>query len=460
MQKNILPFLLFGVYIAILPVFGQNTRGKLAGINSHAGRYMDRMPAHASLMHRLYLPEDAIIQYLEDQSRPQPTSYACQLGSVGKLDFQLMSKEDLLSLRKNQELQEITENHLKTTRRGWRLPDQSQVIELYNGMGVLFAAGQPLDLLDSLRFLQLENGQITWAFSLTEDQKIEICKTEGCVPVSGADKALARYATSVTAADQFMLAPPNRSGGWVLPDRLSVIEFSGRRFTFQAEATKYLSNQMLMGDLPHEVYGYLFHLSDSQRSAVLKINGGQQTKKEVEDETAWVTFTLADGTVLAHHEEYGYDRFFESQSTYDEYLKDISRPIEDPYGSFLFALQGYGKAFPQKANQLAASLAGKLEMPDYVLDGSLASLSEIDEALSWQETDNISGKTLLALIAYVGEVYRNQLSGSWDMKYDREMKLWKVQLLDELGNPHPFVEKALRRISGEGKSAALNRLIE
>jgi hypothetical protein len=163
-------------------------------------------------------------------------------------------------------------------------------------------------------------------------------------------------------------------------------------------------------------------------------------------------FDLADGGVLLLYED-GKSRMYESKDELLAMLEELEQKArQGPVNPCRDLPQG--EAFAEQVGQLVLRLPALLRMDASQLDGSEASLDNIDKAL-WRMRPQrmLTLDVFAALTAYVGEVIRNVTKGRWEMRRASDSeKIWEPWIVDPSGHGYaPFrIYKELLKYGSSG----------
>ncbi len=100
----------------------------------------------------------------------------------------------------------------------------------------------------------------------------------------------------------------------------------------------------------------------------------------------------------------------------------------------------YGEDFPAHVGALVDQLADLLKIPRLELDYSWASLEKVEKKVKHRgRQKSLSLPVFPALLAYVGEVMRNDVNGEWQMRRSRQepdvLEPWIVDSREHQYNP-------------------------
>jgi len=100
----------------------------------------------------------------------------------------------------------------------------------------------------------------------------------------------------------------------------------------------------------------------------------------------------------------------------------------------------YGEGFPQHVPALIDQLAVRFKIPREELDGTVESLTKIDEKIKRYGKRKTFESDLFAIIlAYAGEVLRLRTNGQWLMRLDEiDNETWEPIIVGSNGNYYAF----------------------
>jgi hypothetical protein len=181
--------------------------------------------------------------------------------------------------------------------------------------------------------------------------------------------------------------------------------------------------------------------------------------RELSSSTLSEAFALADGGILLLFED-GKGRLYESRDELRAMLEQVEqRALQGPASPCRDLPQG--RAFAEQVAQLVLRLPALLKMDASQLDGTKASLDNVDKAL-WRMSPQrmLDPGVFAALTAYVGEVIRNVTKGHWEMRRASDSeKTWEAWIVDPSGHGYaPF--KIYKELLEYGRSASLRVFVQ
>ena len=121
-----------------------------------------------------------------------------------------------------------------------------------------------------------------------------------------------------------------------------------------------------------------------------------------------------------------------------------------------------GQGFPERIPARLAKLADVLELADDDLDFSLGSLKTIDARLKerCKPEDRLNGVLFPGLVAYLGEVVRQRVNGTWEMRHASHADVWEPWIHSPDGREFaPFVCLYEQLTNQSDPSACLPRAV-
>ncbi len=148
-----------------------------------------------------------------------------------------------------------------------------------------------------------------------------------------------------------------------------------------------------------------------------------------DDELAQLTlldaFQFSDGRIL-----FLFDGEPASGALWDSresVLQSLTSSVEEPQDHVLAGRWQHGQGFPDQIDNLKARLAELLDLPTDDLDYSLESLDLVDQTIKTRFLpEERLGPTLFpCLVAYLGEVVRQLVDGTWEMRHASHADIWE-----------------------------------
>jgi hypothetical protein len=111
----------------------------------------------------------------------------------------------------------------------------------------------------------------------------------------------------------------------------------------------------------------------------------------------------------------------------DDVLQSLGSCVEPSRRHILQDRLPQGQTFAARIPELLANLADLLELDDSDLDFSQRSLDRIDRLVKdrFQPEDRLGSQLFPCLVAYLGELVRQRVAGSWEMRFVGEANVWE-----------------------------------
>ena len=157
-------------------------------------------------------------------------------------------------------------------------------------------------------------------------------------------------------------------------------------------------------------------------------------------------YTHPDGRIfdLFTNEEKG--RLYISHEDFERLLARLEEIREgNNLGISQHVLMGrlpYENDFIEYIPQLITDLAIKLKIPPEMLDRSVDSLIKVDAAIrKYGKAKSLEAPIFPMLVAYVGEVMRQEIEGRWEMRLSEiDKEIWEPWIIDSRGRScNPFL---------------------
>jgi hypothetical protein len=145
-----------------------------------------------------------------------------------------------------------------------------------------------------------------------------------------------------------------------------------------------------------------------------------------------------------------------------ESVLESLNPDEAEPGHILEGRLPQGQSFPGQVPQLTATLAELVELPVDVLDYSVESLKPLDQRVKerYKPAERLGTAIFPCLIAYLGEVVRLRVDGTWEMRQSGHANVWEPWVRSPDGREFaPFVCIYDQLINHTDPAARLERAV-
>ena len=141
-------------------------------------------------------------------------------------------------------------------------------------------------------------------------------------------------------------------------------------------------------------------------------------------------YTGSDGKLLTVLKD-GAGRLYDSREAWLSQLESIEALRNQEPVHLLHERLPQGQNFPNEVPNLIEELAVKLSIPVEQLDKSKDSLKKVDQAVRRKRPSKcLEAEIFAPLVAYVGEVIRQQAGGHWEMRANYYGDVWEPWLID------------------------------
>lgn len=148
-------------------------------------------------------------------------------------------------------------------------------------------------------------------------------------------------------------------------------------------------------------------------------------------------YKSSDGELLAVLRD-GAGILFESTETWLSYLKSLESLQNQGPIHLLHGRIPQGQNFVNQVPELIQELAVRLNIPSEHLDKSENSLTIVDRAVQRKGSGKcLEAKIFAPLVAYVGEVIKQEVNGRWEMRPTEDPETWEPWIVDSQGQSHP-----------------------
>jgi hypothetical protein len=146
----------------------------------------------------------------------------------------------------------------------------------------------------------------------------------------------------------------------------------------------------------------------------------------------------------------------------DSVLQSLNSQAEADQGHILEGRLPQGQGFPAQIPEFAARLAELTELTPEELDHSINSLELLDHRVKelFKPAERLSAVIYPCLVAYLGEVVRQRVDGTWEMRHAAGADVWEPWVRSPDGREFaPFVCVYDQLINHTDKSARLLRAV-
>jgi hypothetical protein len=136
-------------------------------------------------------------------------------------------------------------------------------------------------------------------------------------------------------------------------------------------------------------------------------------------------YRFSDGRILFLFEgEPATGTLWESR---ESVLRSLEFPEEDPQGHILLGRFPHGPGFSAQIPELTDRLAQLVDLPAEELDYSPESLEILDESIKarFKPEEQLGAAVFPCLVAYLGEVVRQMVDGSWEVRHASHADVWE-----------------------------------
>ena len=149
------------------------------------------------------------------------------------------------------------------------------------------------------------------------------------------------------------------------------------------------------------------------------------TDEELSRLTQLDAYQFSDGRILFLFEgEPATGSLWDSRSAV---LESLRRPTESTRDHVLNGRFPLGRNFPERIPELVAHLADQLELQDEELNFTVESLKRLDARMKERikPEDRLGSGVFPSLVAYLGEVVRQRVEGTWEMRHAGHAEVWE-----------------------------------
>jgi hypothetical protein len=153
-----------------------------------------------------------------------------------------------------------------------------------------------------------------------------------------------------------------------------------------------------------------------------------------------IVYAYPDGRILQRFPDNigGQGRLYPNRAEFEKFLKMLEKASQH----FLAERLPQGEHFIQEIPTLIDGLAKTFKLPRETLDNSIESLQKIDEGIrKYGKGKSLEAPVFPMLVAYAGEVVRQQTNGFWEMRLSgQDHKTWEPWIVDPQGRAYNVSE--------------------
>lgn len=415
------------------PADKSQEKGKLAGINAHMSRYGTYFEKNRKFLYEeLALPVPVVQAYLAPWESEVKPVLTCPVSPDQVIEVQVLDATDAESLSTPSAQKSLTYT-IPFTYHTYLVSEGRYLVKLYDQRALLFSKKGDIEALKNVQIDLLDNGVISWHIPLDEATTAAFLEDAS---VEHWDSAL--FANQGAIVSQLPTGPfllqtttEEATSSFLFGTFAGLAKYLGVSEKMEVEATKFLTNQLVDGELPHTVDHFLYQLSKIQIKEISNIHGGK-VRNDLADSLGNV-IELREGKLLHYHPRYGFARVFTGEAAYANYLAQMdavdalpTEQMNDLLTQFETRLE---ENHDRPSHLMKEELQVLLSLTDESLDYSIESLIVIDEVIKWNKEWLDKESLVLPMIAYIGTIQSKTSGGKWGWKED-----------EMVGRSLPFIE--------------------
>jgi hypothetical protein len=406
-----------------------SSRSKLAGINAHMSRFGSYMESHSeALYHEVFLVDSLLERYLSDLPLPGHEEEIISLSPEDSLTLDYMNSDLFAELKGLLDVSAPNKNtQVAGTSATLYLNDGRVALQLYNGDALLLPGKGPLKAIKDLRVWPGPEDHVHWSLPLDSKQTEAWLASQPQLIELPLQARPDSGLTYELPGRQVLFHDTLQNKGFLYADLHSMLEAEKLIILYETEGVKWLTNQLVDGELPEALFARVFQLNKQQLKQVQLLHQAMPQKKLYTDDNK--TYLLADGSLLCHNGTYGYARIFPDQAALQTYRQQQGNALV-PSILYQELLRSQGDSLLLKQT-LQPSLGSLLGIEAEALDGSEKSMQLIQEVMQWKKAQLSMKKLAIPLLLYVGESLKKQHGGAWQVQFDEERKQWEALIVNE-----------------------------
>ncbi len=168
-------------------------------------------------------------------------------------------------------------------------------------------------------------------------------------------------------------------------------------------------------------------------------------------------YVLADGAALVLEESGRGRLWYSHERMVSEYKATLKLALERH--DVLRVLLPQARGFVLQVPALIVELPGLLDIDTVVMDFSEASLAAVDLAIRRLGSERILTPEIFpSLLAYVGEVIRRQVNGSWEVRTTRDGTRHEPDIVDSTGGRYGLL-RMYKQLLEYGRTASMRTFV-
>ncbi len=416
-----------------------STSSAFSRLGTHISGFGDYIEEHKKILFkRILLPEPVLEAYVEQRLKNLPEESKIHLTENSFYQLTYIPAPIFEELREVNPSTPANLYRIAGSRACHALKDGRYAFELYNGDALIAMGLKEAKALQKLRIVRGPAGTAHWEMPLSQIQTDNFLH-EG--PELIEENQIDSGKVYVLTSEELLFVPTEASPGILFSDKISLLHHLDMLSFYESEASKYLSNQLVDGEILIGLEKRLIYLSEPQLNQVF-LRHEAENMPSYSDEFKRV-LKLGQNGFLLWHPTYNYARYFISEADLLAYVSSDDYSGQ-PELLFESVLRQYGDSLVAHAPELTNYLSASGTIEKEKLDGSLGSLDELATALNWQRSHLYQEEMALSVLAYTGEVLRKAKKGKWILKEDPKSKLLLPKIQSGKGQYDDVMELALK----------------
>lgn len=432
--------LLISLSLSAQPPQKQDSSGSaFSRLGTHISGFGDFLEENKKVLYkRILLPEEDLSAYLEQSLQSLPEESKLHLTAETYYPLTYIPADLFEDLREINPTSPANAYRLAGTRACHLLRDGRYAFELYNGDALLVESLRDAKALKNLQLVRGAAGTTHWQMPLNESQTSNFL-ADG--PELFEDTQIDSGSIYLLTTEELLFVPEKGKPGILFSDKISLLTHLKMLSFYESEASKYLSNQLVDGNILPGLEERLIFLSEPQMKQVALRHDGKYVRP-YQDSVRRV-IRLDNNGFLLWHSRHQYARYFLDEPALTAYLSAQSYAGQ-PELLMEAVIRQYGDSLVNHPQTLDINLPASSIIEKEKLDYSLKSLQEVAVALSWQRDKIYNEEVALGLLAYTGEVLRKVKKGKWALVEDENSGLLFPKILSANKQSDDVMEIALK----------------
>lgn len=408
-------------------------------MGTHISGFRDYLEENKKVLYkRILLPEEELTAYLKQSLSNLPEESKLHLTAETQIALTYIPASLFEELREINPATLANTYRLSGTRACHSLKDGRYAFELYNGDALIVESAKDAKALKKLRLVRGAAGTTHWEMPLSETQTANFLN-EG--PELFEDTEIDSGQIYMLTVEELLFIPAEGEPGILFSDKISLLTHLDMLSFYESEASKYLSNQLVDGDVLPGLEKRLIFLSEPQFKQVSLRNDGKIVSAY--SDSLQQVRRLDAGSYLLWHPRYHYARYFLTEADLKNHLTSPDY-VGQPELLMGAVIRQFGDSLVNHPKSLDINLWASSLIEKEKLDYSLKSLDELSIALSWQREKIYTEEISLALLAYMGEVLCKAKKGKWELVTDENSGLQVPKILSGKEQSDDVMELALK----------------